>query len=49
VRAPDPTLPPGIALAVGVAVTITGFVISYLAHLKEKREIEETKREAKRP
>ena len=34
-------------LAVGVAVTITGFVIRYLAHLKEKREIEKTEREAK--
>jgi hypothetical protein len=35
-------------LAVGVATTIIGFGIRYVAHLKQKREIEETKREAKR-
>lgn len=33
-------------LGLGVLTTITGFVIRYMAHLKEKREIEETKREA---
>jgi hypothetical protein len=33
---------------VGVATTIIGFAIRYVAHLKQKREIEETKREARR-
>ena len=36
------------ALAVGVTTTIIGFAIRYLAHLKQKREIEETKRKAER-
>ena len=35
-------------LGAGVATTIVGFGIRYVAHLKQKREIEETKREAKR-
>ena len=36
------------ALGVGVVTTIIGFAIRYVAHLKEKREIKETKREAER-
>lgn len=35
-------------LAVGVLTTIIGFGIRYIAHLKQKREIEEAKREAQR-
>lgn len=35
-------------LGVGVATTIVGFAIRYVAHLKQKREIEETKAEARR-
>jgi hypothetical protein len=36
------------ALIAGVATTIGGFAIRYIAHLKQQREIEETKREAER-
>jgi hypothetical protein len=36
------------ALIVGVATTIAGFGVRYLAHLKQKHEIQETKREAER-
>jgi hypothetical protein len=36
------------ALIGGVATTIAGFAVRYLAHLKQRREIEQTKREAKR-
>jgi hypothetical protein len=36
------------ALIAGVATTITGFGVRYIAHLKELREIEQTKREAER-
>ncbi|HSQ98817.1 MAG TPA: hypothetical protein VLM36_02765 [Sphingomicrobium sp.] len=35
-------------LALGVATTIIGFGVRYVAHLKEKREIEETRRKAER-
>ncbi len=33
-------------LALGVATTIVGFGVRYVAHLKQKREIEEAKRKA---
>ena len=36
------------ALGIGVLTTIIGFAVRYIAHLKQKREIEETKREAER-
>ena len=36
------------ALATGIVTTIIGFGIRYVAHLKQKREIEETKRKAER-
>jgi hypothetical protein len=36
------------ALIVGVAATIIGFAVRYYAHLKQRKEIERTKREAKR-
>ena len=36
------------ALIIGVGATISGFVIRYFAHLKQRREINETKREARR-
>lgn len=36
------------ALIAGVLVTIIGFAVRYLAHLKQRREIEEAKREADR-
>lgn len=36
------------ALIGGVATTIAGFGVRYMAHLKQRREIEETKREAER-
>lgn len=36
------------ALGIGVLTTIIGFAVRYVAHLKQKREIEETKREAER-
>ena len=32
----------------GVGMTIIGFVVRYVAHLRERREIEQTKREAER-
>jgi hypothetical protein len=35
-------------LAVGVAATIIGFVLRYMAHLKERKEIARAKREAER-
>jgi hypothetical protein len=35
------------ALIAGVATTITGFAVRYMAHLKQRREIEEAKREAR--
>ncbi|HZU50846.1 MAG TPA: hypothetical protein VE968_03115 [Sphingomicrobium sp.] len=34
------------ALIAGIATTIIGFVVRYMAHLKQRREIERTKREA---
>lgn len=36
------------ALVGGVAITIIGFAVRYVAHLKQRREIEEAKREAER-
>ena len=36
------------ALIAGVATTIAGFGVRYMAHLKQRKEIEETKREAER-
>jgi len=44
-RPVDPTwhLP---ALIAGVAATIAGFAVRYMAHLKQRKEIEQTKREA---
>jgi hypothetical protein len=36
------------ALIVGVIVTIVGFAVRYMAHLKQRREIAEAKREAER-
>jgi hypothetical protein len=36
------------ALAGGVAVSIVGFCLRYIAHLKERREIASAKREAER-
>jgi hypothetical protein len=36
------------ALVTGVAVTIIGFGVRYLAHLKERRQIAEAKREARK-
>jgi hypothetical protein len=43
----DPTwhLP---ALVVGVGTTIIGFAVRYMAHLKQRKEIEEAKRQAQR-
>ena len=36
------------ALLGGVATTIAGFAVRYMAHLKQRREIEQTKREAEK-
>ncbi len=36
------------ALIGGVVTTIAGFGVRYMAHLKQRKEIEETKREAER-
>jgi hypothetical protein len=36
------------ALAGGVLTSIVGFALRYMAHLKQRREIEQTKREAER-
>jgi hypothetical protein len=36
------------ALALGVLTSIVGFALRYMAHLKQKREIERTKQEAER-
>jgi hypothetical protein len=36
------------ALIGGVGTTIAGFAVRYMAHLKQRREIEETKREAEK-
>jgi hypothetical protein len=36
------------ALAIGVVTSIIGFVLRYVAHLEQKRELEQTKREAER-
>ena len=36
------------ALIAGIAASILGFGARYFAHLKDRREIEEAKREAKR-
>ncbi|HEV2595921.1 MAG TPA: hypothetical protein VGU01_12035 [Sphingomicrobium sp.] len=46
-KSSDPTwhLP---ALVAGVGTTIIGFAVRYIAHLKERREIEEAKSEAER-
>ncbi len=35
-------------LVTGVSATIIGFVVRYVAHLKQQKEIDETKREAER-
>jgi hypothetical protein len=35
-------------LALGVVTTIIGFGVRYVAHLKEKRELQETRRKAER-
>jgi hypothetical protein len=35
-------------LIAGVATTIGGFAVRYMAHLKQRKEIEQTKREAER-
>jgi hypothetical protein len=37
------------AVGLGVLTTSIGFGVRYVAHLKEKREMEETRREAERP
>jgi predicted phage tail protein len=34
------------ALLAGVTTTIVGFVVRYVAHLRQKKEIEQAKREA---
>jgi hypothetical protein len=36
------------ALVIGVIVTIAGFALRYMAHLKQRQEIEQTKREAEK-
>ena len=36
------------ALILGLATTIAGFGVRYMAHLKQRKEIEATKREAER-
>ena len=36
------------ALAGGVLTSIVGFALRYMAHLKQRREMEQTKREAER-
>jgi hypothetical protein len=36
------------ALIAGVGTTIIGFVVRYIAHLKQRKEIEQAKREAER-
>jgi len=36
------------ALLAGVTATITGFVVRYMAHLKQRKEIERTEEEARR-
>ena len=36
------------ALLMGVATTLAGFGVRYLAHLKQRREIDDTKRKAER-
>jgi hypothetical protein len=36
------------ALTGGVLTSIVGFALRYMAHLKQRREIEQTKREAER-
>ena len=36
-------------LAVGVFTTIIGFAIRYMAHLRERKEMARTRREAERP
>jgi len=36
------------ALVAGVSTTIIGFAVRYVAHLKQRREIDEAKREAER-
>jgi hypothetical protein len=35
-------------LAIGVLTTIVGFAVRYVAHLKQKREMELTRREAEK-
>jgi hypothetical protein len=35
-------------LAIGVVTTIVGFAVRYVAHLKQKRELNQVKEEAKR-
>jgi len=34
------------ALVAGVATTIVGFIVRYMAHLQQRKEIEQAKREA---
>ena len=36
------------ALIAGVAITIAGFGVRYMAHLRQRKEIEQTKREAEK-
>jgi hypothetical protein len=36
------------ALVAGVATTILGFIVRYMAHLQQRKEIEQAKREAER-
>jgi hypothetical protein len=36
------------ALVLGISTTIIGFVVRYLAHLQQRKEINQTKREAER-
>ena len=36
------------ALIAGVATTIAGFGVRYMAHLKQRKEMEQTKREAEK-
>ncbi len=35
------------ALIAGVTMTIAGFAVRYMAHMRQRKEIEETKREAR--
>ena len=48
---PKPSEPQwvGIAVVIGMATSIGGMFLRYLAHLKTEREIRETEQEARRP